>query len=291
MPTLTPMEEWMEKKDSERIKREKAFVGSLAPLYKEQRDKEAGIVKSLYTDLSNREGLLEKQELYKYGRDKKIKDQIKAIHKETGKKEIALLRSELLREMEEEQFETLFLLYVMGSNVKKTPLSKKDIQKLLKETHLDETFLQTIARHKNEQTASTFNKILTASIQGFTIKQAVDEVSKTAKTGLNKSVLHYQTEVSHKKGVVNSKVFVRYGVEKYQWIAALSERTCQVCGGRDKQVFSEGVYSTPAHPRCRCTIIPYFTQRSLRRARDPQTNKNYLVDDISFNQWKNTLTT
>ena len=45
------------------------------------------------------------------------------------------------------------------------------------------------------------------------------------------------------------------GVEKFRWVAALSERTCPECEGLNGQVFDiDNTKIPPAHVDCRCTV-------------------------------------
>ncbi|MBA7536601.1 hypothetical protein ES705_28865 [subsurface metagenome] len=51
-------------------------------------------------------------------------------------------------------------------------------------------------------------------------------------------------------------------VEKKEWLTAFDERTCEECSALDGEVvgldenFSGGLSTPPAHPNCRCTILP-----------------------------------
>ena len=48
-----------------------------------------------------------------------------------------------------------------------------------------------------------------------------------------------------------------YGVSQVQWWTDPDERTCKVCGKLHKNIYPIGAnIPCPAHPRCRCTIIP-----------------------------------
>lgn len=86
------------------------------------------------------------------------------------------------------------------------------------------------------------------------------------------------------------------GIEHYQFVAALGERTCDTCGGLDGEVFSvaeamEGDNYPPMHANCRCTTIMADADLSSRIARDPLTGENYKVDgDMTFGEWKDSLT-
>lgn len=47
------------------------------------------------------------------------------------------------------------------------------------------------------------------------------------------------------------------GVEKYEWVAALTDRTCETCMNLSGKIFEiGGGERPPAHALCRCTIIP-----------------------------------
>ena len=94
-------------------------------------------------------------------------------------------------------------------------------------------------------------------------------------------------------GVYN-KTFYEVGIEKYQYVAALSERTCDICGPLDGQVFKtadiqEGVNYPTMHPRCRCTttiVMDYNT----RSARNPITGKSEYIDgDVTYNEWRKNM--
>lgn len=52
--------------------------------------------------------------------------------------------------------------------------------------------------------------------------------------------------------------YQQYGYTHWEWLAALDERTCDVCGPLDGKVFDFGSSQPipPIHPRCRCTILP-----------------------------------
>jgi len=71
-------------------------------------------------------------------------------------------------------------------------------------------------------------------------------------------------------------------------LATLDERTCDVCGPMDGQIFDlkefeMGLNAPPLHPNCRCTTVSYFndefTQGEERAARGSD-GKSYTVPGI-----------
>ena len=84
-------------------------------------------------------------------------------------------------------------------------------------------------------------------------------------------------------------------VEKYRVVATLDERTCDICGDMDGQIFDvkdavEGENMPKFHYNCRCTTTPYVDSTVLsdlkRSARDPTTGKSVKVSaDTTYSQW------
>lgn len=105
-----------------------------------------------------------------------------------------------------------------------------------------------------------------------------------------------RTETAHFMAEGQAEAYKEIDCETYTFIAALSERTCDVCGSLDNNTFrlSERVTGKnypPIHPNCRCSTITGDFKPRERGARDPLTGKNYKVDgSMTFEEWKNSLT-
>lgn len=66
-----------------------------------------------------------------------------------------------------------------------------------------------------------------------------------------------RTEMATARGVARDEFFEASGVRYVQWYATVDERTCEWCGARHGNVYVLGRVSTPAHPNCRCTLVPF----------------------------------
>lgn len=103
------------------------------------------------------------------------------------------------------------------------------------------------------------------------------------------------TETAHIHAVADMKAYEDLGVKEYKYLATLDYATCEICQPLDGMVFRlsearEGVNYPVMHPRCRCTTTVNMNYIS-RRARNPLTEKNELVDgNMTYEQWKNSLT-
>lgn len=66
-----------------------------------------------------------------------------------------------------------------------------------------------------------------------------------------------QTEMSHIQNTAAKQRYTDMGVDKFEVWASKDERRCNVCGKLHKKTYS--IYENspiPAHPRCRCSIVP-----------------------------------
>lgn len=66
-----------------------------------------------------------------------------------------------------------------------------------------------------------------------------------------------RTEISHIQNQAAQKRYQDYGVQEFEVWADEDERRCDVCGKLHEKRYPIGsVVPIPAHPRCRCSIIP-----------------------------------
>ena len=84
------------------------------------------------------------------------------------------------------------------------------------------------------------------------------------------------------------------GVDEYEILATLDNRTSEICRHMDGKVFKTsdlqvGINHPPFHCRCRTTSVPYFdefTKDETRAARD-ENGKYYTVPaDMKYPEWK-----
>lgn len=91
--------------------------------------------------------------------------------------------------------------------------------------------------------------------------------------------------------------YEKYGITKFQILVTLDDRTCEICAPEDEKIydmkdFAPGDTAPPFHPNCRCTTIPYIEGNVLegketRAARNPETGKTEIIDDITYDEWYN----
>jgi SPP1 gp7 family putative phage head morphogenesis protein len=66
-----------------------------------------------------------------------------------------------------------------------------------------------------------------------------------------------RTELAHIQTEAAKQRYRDYGIEQVEIWADPDERTCSICGKLHKKKYPVGArVPIPAHPRCRCCIVP-----------------------------------
>lgn len=103
-----------------------------------------------------------------------------------------------------------------------------------------------------------------------------------------------RTECNYFHNQADAMAYKEMGVEKYVFIAVLDTRTSTICQNLDNDVIDldkkqVGVNYPPMHPNCRSTTRAYLgeeIEKTLkRRARNPITGENEVIDNISYREW------
>lgn len=129
-------------------------------------------------------------------------------------------------------------------------------------------------------------------IQGQDLRTTSKALSKRLDADLNNCVRLIHTEHSYFMGEATAKAHNELGVEKYQYLATLDNRTSKVCQNLDLKVFDMkdrcvGVNASPMHPRCRSCETPYLDDDySTRFARDAKGNGIEVPSSMSYKEWK-----
>ena len=103
-----------------------------------------------------------------------------------------------------------------------------------------------------------------------------------------------RTETNHFHNQADAMAYEEMDVDKYVFLAVLDNRTSEICQRYDNKVIDlkdkqEGVNFPPLHPNCRSTTRAYMgeeIEKTLkRRARNPVTGENEIIDNISYREW------
>ena len=141
---------------------------------------------------------------------------------------------------------------------------------------------------QNKQALSFhLREVLTqGTIQGKGIAAMSKEMSDKMGQSYKAAERLVRTETSHFHNEADKEVYEAAGVEEYEFMATLDERTCEVCGALDGKHFplseaQEGANFPPMHPNDRCTTIEYDPEDAL----DWAASGKPMPEDMTYEEW------
>ena len=96
-----------------------------------------------------------------------------------------------------------------------------------------------------------------------------------------------RTETNYIHNESSRAAYNAAGIEKYEFMASLNERTCEMCGELDGKVFlvKDAVAGTnypPIHPNCRCTTVEYDAEDVV----DNIASGEPMPKNMTYTEWK-----
>lgn len=150
--------------------------------------------------------------------------------------------------------------------------------------------------HDTEKVAQRAQELVVKSLMsGESNTKTARKLQDVMMSGKYEATRLIATETMHARAMGDMAAYKDLGLEKYRYLATLDYVTCDICGGLDNRVFDmdeakEGVNYPVMHPNCRCTTT-IDTRLKERRARNPETDKNYIVNgSMTYDEWVKSLT-
>lgn len=125
-------------------------------------------------------------------------------------------------------------------------------------------------------------------------KQVIDELAKKMNTSKANAGRLIMTESAYFSSLAEKNELADLGVEEYEIVATLDDRTSDICQGMDGQIFKvkdfqPGVNAPPFHVNCRSTTVPYFSDNfdlGERATRDKDGNTITVPASMKYPEWK-----
>lgn len=142
--------------------------------------------------------------------------------------------------------------------------------------------------------AKKLEQVITSGLMsGKSSRTMAIELSDMTDSGKYACERLIRTETTYVTNAAEIESYKESDIDKYIFMATLDLRTSDKCRDMDGKIIevskSRAGFNLPAlHPYCRSTTRAYFKnmERLQRRARDPQTNKTYIVPgDMNYKDW------
>lgn len=176
-------------------------------------------------------------------------------------------------------------------------LNTKIVDKALSKTWLGDNYSNRVWKNKARLISAIETKFMQGLAMGKGVKDIAEDVSKECGVEYKSALRLVTTESGHIANEATFDSYREHGVERYKYVADLSEKTCPICGSLDGQVFKnsemqEGVNYPEMHPNCRCTTVADYDKDELsdmlettRIAKDKDGKWFDVPDDMTYKQW------
>lgn len=173
-------------------------------------------------------------------------------------------------------------------------IDNKTIERVLSYEWSGNNYSGRIWDNKKQLSKTIKEEITQMLIRGESSKKVSQRVATRMNASYKNAVRLVQTEHSYVMEQANKITYEDLKIEKYQFLATPSERTCDVCGNLDLKIFNvkdmiSGKNCSPMHPNCRCTSVIYYDdddESGTRFARDKNGKRIEIPSNMTFNEWK-----
>lgn len=141
--------------------------------------------------------------------------------------------------------------------------SEDVLNKVVSAKWLGSNYSDRIWQDKGKLLTSIENELLSGIAQGHNPRKIADAMAQKYNQDYRNCERLARTETIHYMNEATYDSYREHGVEKYQFVCGLDERTCLECGALDGTVHDmkyaeEGINYPVIHPNCRCCVIPAF---------------------------------
>lgn len=138
-------------------------------------------------------------------------------------------------------------------------INNSNIEQLIKEIWCADgkSWSERVWGNLNELKTTLNNSLVDTVVTGKKSADLKKELIKNFNVSFNKADCIVRTEVAHIQTESTKKRYQDYGVQQVEVLVDEDERTCPICAKLEGKRFPiNGKMPVPAHPRCRCAIIP-----------------------------------
>ena len=154
------------------------------------------------------------------------------------------------------------------------------------------TFSDRIWTNKQQLLGTLQTRLTQQIVRGEEPKKAIDQISELMGVDRRKAGRLVMTESAAFASIAQKDCFKELGVEKFEIVATLDNRTSELCQDLDGEVFDMkdyevGVTAPPFHPWCRTVTAPWFEDNYGERvARGIDGKVYYVPSDMKYKDWK-----
>lgn len=170
-------------------------------------------------------------------------------------------------------------------NIDYSILRPEFIEKAVKMPIEGKTFSDRIWNNKTKLVNTLRKNLEDGMIQSKSIDKLSKNISQTMGSGAYESHRIINTEMARCVTQAQKQIYEESGlVQKVMWSATLEDNTCEECQNLDGQKFDlDNAPDLPAHPNCRCCLIPVVEGWNPSQRRDQETGE--VIPYQPYEEW------
>ena len=192
--------------------------------------------------------------LYKLDSYWNMQMQLKNELQKLGNKEIKLLSAAF----ETNFFEVYYSLNIEGATAFNT-IDTAAVQQMINQIWVADkkSWSERIWENTQKLAATLNEELINCVVTGKKTTQLKEVLQERFNVSYNNADMIARTELAHIQTQAAKKRYEDYGVKQVEIWADEDERRCEVCGKLHQKKYPIDVkLPIPAHPRCRCCVIP-----------------------------------
>lgn len=237
---------------------------------------------------------IEGKNSYSVKRKKALMKAIEPLVDKRFKEITNVMRENISRYYKEEVKRSTFdIVKEVGISPNHLKITESTIKKAIDYPWSGENFSDKVWIKKEELINSIRSEITVSLIKGENPSEPSKKIERKFDVAKKNAKMLVFTEVANIIEQATLDSYELLGVEKYEYVATLDNRTSETCRDLDGKVFKvseaiTGFNYPPMHPFCRSTTVPNVGTISKERiARDVKTGKNtYVREDITYSEWE-----
>lgn len=193
-------------------------------------------------------------DLYKLDKYWEMQSQLKQELQKLGDKEIELLS----KAFEAEYFDIYNAIAIPGKQAF-TTVSTAAAQQMINQVWVADglNFSQRVWKNTNLLVETLNENLINCAVTGKTTSDLKKVLQDRFSVSYSRADSIVRTEMAHIQTQAAKKRYEDYGISEVMVWADKDERQCEECGKlHQKRYPSQGKMPVPAHPNCRCVIIP-----------------------------------
>lgn len=208
-----------------------------------------------YLKVSSEKPLI--SDFYRYNNLQKIEKQITDSIMQLGSKELDYTKQSL-------QQATLIGSQAAHNVLNTNVLNKSAIDEIIKRSWHDANFSDRIWKNKLQLINSLKSELTNGIIQGKSIYSVANDVDNRINVGRSQTQRLVRTEYMHALNQGQIESYRSKGYAKLKWVATMDSKTSEICRKRNgKEYDIDDLPDIPAHPNCRCTLVPVINTAEL----------------------------